>query len=211
MRRLAAPGFFTVLGFAALAIDLPLARWISTQPLPGFLEKTCGLAEVFGHGLGVAAILVTVWVLGPHLRSRLPRVICCAFLAGLIADGMKLLLSRSRPYKTDFASITSVWETFQHWFPFVSAGSGQQSFLSAHTATAVGLALGLSWLLPRGKWLFAFFALLVALQRIAGTDHFASDTLWGAALGWLVAAAFLPGGWLAARFDRLEHPLSAAW
>jgi membrane-associated phospholipid phosphatase len=199
-----------LLGFAALAIDVPLAEWLAAQKLPGFLKKICDLAEVFGHGLGVAAILFTAWVLLPQQRSQLPRVICCAYLAGLLADCFKLFLSRSRPNTIDLAALSSVWATFHRWFPLLSAGSGEQSFISAHTATGVGLALGLGWLLPRGKWLFGFFALLVALQRMTGLYHFASDTLWGAAIGWLTACALLPGGWLAPQFDRLERKFTAA-
>jgi membrane-associated phospholipid phosphatase len=123
---------------------------------------------------------------------------------------MKLLLSRGRPYKTDLSSITSVWQTFQGWFPLFSSSSAGQSFTSAHTATAVGLALGLAWMFPRGKWLFGAFAVLVALQRMAGPYHFCSDTLWGAAIGCLIASIFLPNGWLAPQLDRLEQRLSAA-
>jgi membrane-associated phospholipid phosphatase len=208
--RLIVPAAFVVLGCAALTIDIPLARWFEAQKLPGFVKKVFDLAEVFGHGAGVAAILLTAWVLAPEQRRRLPRVICCAYGAGLAADGMKLLLSRGRPYKTDLSSITSVWQTFQGWFPLFSGGSAGQSFTSAHTATAVGLALGLAWMFPRGKWLFGAFAVLVALQRMAGPYHFCSDTLWGAAIGCLIAFVCLPDGLLAPQFDRLERRLSAA-
>jgi membrane-associated phospholipid phosphatase len=207
--RYVLPLVLILLGCAALAVDIPLARWFESQKLPGFIKKTCDLAEVFGHGAGVAAILLTAWVLAPEQRRRLPRVICCTYLAGLAADGMKLLLARGRPYKTDFSSINSVWGTFHGWFPMFSSESASQSFTSAHTATAVGLALGLSWLFPRGKWLFVGFAALVAVQRMAGPYHFTSDTLWGAAIGCLVAFAFLPGGWLARPFDRVEQRLAA--
>ncbi len=204
------PALFVVLGCAALAIDIPLARWFEAQKLPGFVKKVSDLSEVFGHGSGIALILLTAWVLAPTQRRQLPRVICCAYGAGLAADGMKLLLSRGRPYKTDLASITSVWQTFQGWFPLFSSKSAGQSFTSAHTATAVGLALGLAWMFPRGKWLFVGFAALVALQRMAGPYHFCSDTLWGAAIGCLIASIFLPNGWLAPQLDRLEQRLSAA-
>ncbi len=87
-------------------------------------------------------------------------------------------------------------------------GSASQSFTSAHTATAVGLALGLGWLFPRGRWLFVGFAVLVAMQRIVGPYHFVSDTLWGAAIGCLVAFALLPGGPFSSPFDRLEQRLA---
>jgi membrane-associated phospholipid phosphatase len=205
--RLVIPTVLIAVGCAALAVDMPLARWFDARSLPGFFKKSFDLAEVFGHGQGVAAILLTIWILSPQLRSRLPRVICCAYLSGLAADVLKLFLARSRPNTIDFSAMHSVWKTFGTWLPFFSS-SGQQSFISAHTATAIGLALGLFWLLPRGKWLFGFFALLVALQRIAGPYHFASDTFWGAAIGWLVASAFLPGGWLASRFDQVESKLA---
>jgi membrane-associated phospholipid phosphatase len=199
-----------LLGCAALSIDVPLARWFGSQKLPSFLKKTSDLAEVFGHGTGVAAILLSVWVLAPQQRRRLPRIICCAYLSGLVADGMKLLVARGRPYKTDLSSVTNVWGTFRGWLPLLSTGNAGQSFTSAHTATAVGLALGLAWLFPRGKWLFAGFALLVALQRMAGPYHFCSDTLWGAAIGWLIGSAFLPGGWFGPAMDQLEQRQAAA-
>jgi membrane-associated phospholipid phosphatase len=118
---------------------------------------------------------------------------------------MKLFLARSRPYATKLDSLDGVLQTFGQWFPWFSMKSPWQSFLSGHTATAVGLALGLSWLLPRGKWLFAVLAILVGLQRTASKNHFPSDVLWGAAIGWLIASACLPGGWLSRPFDRLER------
>ena len=198
-----------ILGCAALAIDIPLARWCKSPNLPGYIKKTFDLAEVFGHGSGVALILIAAWVLAPQVRRQLPRVICCAYLPGLAADGMKLFLARGRPYKTDLSTIHSVWGTFQEWLPMFSSSSANQSFVSAHTATAVGLALGLGWLFPRGRWLFIGYAVLVAMQRIAGPYHFASDTLWGAAVGCLVAFAVLPGGWLSPPFDWLEQRLAA--
>ncbi len=207
--RYAIPTALAILGCAALAIDIPVARWCGSQKLPSLVKKACDLAEVFGHGVGVALILLAVWVLAPDQRRRLPRVAACAYLAGLAADAMKLLLARGRPYKTDLSAVHSVWGTFQGWLPMFSGGSASQSFTSAHTATAVGLALGLGWLFPRGKWMFVGFAVLVAMQRIAGPYHFASDTLWGAAIGCLVAFALLPGGPCSRPFSRLEQRLAA--
>ena len=122
---------------------------------------------------------------------------------------MKLLVARTRPNRAFIESIDDVQSTFKGFFPWFSTGFPLQSFPSGHTATAIGLALGLSWLFPRGKWLFAFFVILVAAQRIVGGYHFLSDTLWAAALGWVCASACLPGGWLSPPFDRLESQLNA--
>jgi membrane-associated phospholipid phosphatase len=63
-----------------------------------------------------------------------------------------------------------------------------QSFPSAHSATAVGLAIGLSWLYPRGRWLFAAFAGLAILQRLDADAHYCSDVLAGGGVAFVVAA-----------------------
>jgi membrane-associated phospholipid phosphatase len=208
LARYALPVTLAILGCAALAIDVPVARWCKWQNVPSLVKKTCDLTEGFGHAAGVALILFAAWVLAPQQRRGLLRVICCAYLSGIVADVMKLLLARGRPYKTDLSAVHNVWGTFQGWLPMFGGSSASQSFTSAHTATAVGLALGLGWLFPRGKWMFIGFALLVAMQRIAGPYHFVSDTLWGAAVGALVAFALLPGGAFSRPFDRLEHRLA---
>ena len=181
------------------------SRWWRAGHEGGAIRKLFDLDEVFGHGAGVAVILLSVLVLAPEQRWKLPRVIASAYLSGLLAISMKLFLARSRPGGTEFDSISGVLDTFGAWFPWFSTKSAWQSFVSGHTATAVGLALGLSWLLPRGKWLFLSLAVLVGFQRMAGAHHYPSDVLWGAAIGWLVASACLPGGWLSRPFDRLER------
>ena len=79
-----------------------------------------------------------------------------------------------------------------------------QSFPSAHTATAVGLAIGLSWMYPRGRWLFAVFAALVACQRMQSCAHYLSDTLFGATVGFLVATVCIE---YVKWFDRFEGKL----
>ncbi len=196
------PTLFALLGLAALPIDVPISRWFLTVDFPGDVKKLFDLAEVFGHGTGAAGILLAAWVLAPQRRAGLPRVICCTYLAGMGANILKLTLARHRPNWADLNG--SVWATFGPWFPLGSLDSASQGFPSGHTSLAVGLAMGLTWLVPRGKWLFTFFALLVALQRIVSGYHFPSDTLWGAAVGWLCAAACLPEGWFAERFARLE-------
>ncbi len=202
------PALFALLGIAALSIDMPLARWIDADNVPDEIKKIFDLAEVFAHGYGALAILATIWVLAPPRRSGLPRIISGWVLAGLCANLVKITLSRRRPLKLNDLNI-SVFDTFQGWLPLTSAGSAGQAFPSGHTTGAVALALGLSWLIPQGRWLFFTFALLAALQRMASGYHYLSDTLWGAALGWFCAAAFLPGGLLSATLDKLEVRLAA--
>ena len=201
------PAILVLAAAAALWVDCPLAFWCMADNCPGFLAKLFANIEPFGHGMGVAVILVALYQLDRDHRAALPRVLLMSLGSGLAANGIKMLIARARPRHFDFQG--TVADTFGGWLPFLSAGSDGQSFPSAHAATAVGLAAALIWLYPRGRWLFVTLAVLVACQRVETGVHFLSDVLCGAALGCLVAAAGLHFGLLPGWFDRLERYLQA--
>jgi membrane-associated phospholipid phosphatase len=175
----------------AFGLDLSVLYAMRAEMLPGDLRKLINLAEVFGHGLGVIAIIVAFCVLDPTRRRGALRLLACAIGAGLVTNLVKILVGRTRPRDHQFQT---VWETFDTWCPAISnrdwsllTESELQSFPSAHTATAVGFAVGLSYFYPHGRWLFAGLAVLVAMQRMQVGAHYLSDTLGGAAVGCLVA------------------------
>ncbi len=198
-----APIGLILLGFISIGtIDHPLSAWFPKASIPGELRRLIHFGETPGHALGATVILLAVWVLDPLNRRKLPRLLACTYGSGLIATASKLLLGRARPRAFDFSQ--SIAESFTGWFPLGTGGSANQSFPSAHTATAVGLALALTWAYPRGRWFFVGLAVLVAVQRVYGSAHFASDTCFGAAIGCLVAAGVLRFGPVAGWFDRFE-------
>jgi membrane-associated phospholipid phosphatase len=199
---LAVPLIFIFAGFLAMTIDCTLGRWCVERKCPASLENLFSTMEPFGNGLGVMFIGIAIFCLDPRRRWALPRILCCAYSAGLAANGLKLLVARWRPHSFDFHG--GVFNTFGDWFPMVSAGSVGQSFPSGHTTTAVALAAALVWLYPRGWRLFPALALLVGCQRIESGAHFTSDVLWGAALGSFIALAFLKIGKLPHWLDALE-------
>lgn len=176
--------------FAALAIDLPVARFLRVHPPRGDLRRFLMLGETFGFGLSVGLIIVTAGVLDARRWRVVPRLALLSFGAGVSANIVKLLIARSRPLTIDLRG--DVWTTFLGLLPVSKIqdqwGYAAQSFPSAHTATAAGLAIGLATLYPQGRWLFAGFAVLAGLQRIVGGAHFLSDTLVGAALAFFIAA-----------------------
>lgn len=203
---------FALLTLPALLLDLPLARAPLEQWLPGDLHRIIGWSELFAHGYGVALIGLTVYVLDVPNRLRVPRLLASAYVAGLIANVAKLLVARVRPRYFDFDG--NVLHTFLGFLPGVFAPGSQyhkgfeiQSFPSGHTATAVGLAVGLASLYPRGRWLFFSFALLAVWQRIDVHAHYLSDTVAAASLGFLGAALVFDPRALGRWFDRLEHRL----
>lgn len=186
-----------LLGLALLAIpwvDITILRWFRGDVVPGDIIRIFKLAEVFAHSYGVIAILLTAFVLDPANRRRVPRTALLAFSSGIACLLVKVSVGRLRPNQLPWDSpemLGGSLDTFVGWFPVSGRWSAIseyaiQSFPSAHTATAVGLAIGLSRTYPAGRWLFGLFAALAAMQRISVGAHFVSDTFVGAAVAFAV-------------------------
>lgn len=187
------------LGAAALAIDLPVSHWATTTVFPGSLRKFIEIGETFGHGLGVLLLVGAAYSLDPARRWALPRLMAVTYCGGLAANLAKFVVVRTRPRGFDLAT-TDVWQTFLAWLPPWQRASVNESFPSAHTATAVAFATALACLYPQSRRFLFALAALVGLQRIVSGAHYLSDVCCGAAVGWLVASAVLrlPGSnaWL---------------
>ncbi|MFM2097278.1 MAG: Undecaprenyl-diphosphatase BcrC [Planctomycetota bacterium] len=205
-----------ILAIGALGIDLPIARYFhdaGERALPRSLQKLIILSEVFAHGTGVAFLLLVMWVLDRRHRRSVLRIACCAFCAGIAADLVKLSVARFRPYA--HLPVTSIWESFVGWLPILAADvngarfdSSMQSFPSAHTATGVGFAIGLSMQYPHGRWLFASLAVMAASQRVVVSAHYVSDCLMGAALACVLASFFHGPGRISHRLHLFESTRS---
>jgi membrane-associated phospholipid phosphatase len=198
-----------VLAAAATQIDLPLARVFQPRkesqrfyPALGKLTKVVNLCESFSYGGTVVLLVVLAGRLDEAGPRAMPRLMAGAFGGGLAANVVKLLLGRARPKAADLDG--GVAATFQDWLPLARGVHDFQSFPSAHTATAFGLATVLTWKYPRGGPVFFGLAAAAGLQRIQVMDHFASDVLVGAALGLICGAASIHQRMLGGVFDRLE-------
>ena len=153
---------------------------------PKWLRNIFDNVEPFGHGVGVVIASSLVLLLGQKQWKSGMSLFCAGLGGGLSANLAKLWLGRVRPRNFDFASLDS-HATITGWMPFLSGGSGSQSFPSAHTATAVAMAVFLASLYPRARWFFLVLTILVMCHRLHSGAHYPSDILTGAALGWCVA------------------------
>ena len=182
---------------AAFHVDCSVAQWLHESHKLGhlrYLRDLASICEIFGRAECVLLVAILMWRLDRSRRWAVPGVAATALLSGLAADGVKMLIARARPHHFDF--LGSVWSSFGPWLPLGSLGSASQSFPSAHTATAVGLAISLICIYPAARWLFCVLPLLVAYQRMDSGAHFLSDVLCGAAVACLVAAVALRLRWL---------------
>ena len=188
---------------AFFLVDRPLAGLLKTTSLPDGIDKFLEAAEHFGTFYGHVLAFLLIAALDPAHRRQLVRIAAAAWSAGLAANVIKLFIARTRPKYFDFTSLTA-GHGFLGFAPGLPGGSRIQSFPSAHTATAVGFAVALAHVYPKGRGVFYLFAALVGLQRIATSSHFASDVLAGAVVGWLVGHAFMTSNRLTRRFDSFE-------
>ena len=124
-------------------------------------------------------------------------------VCGILANLAKYVIPRNRPSTFDSepwnllnpdrdpqSKAISSWEIWgkpftQSWFD-----ESVRSFPSGHAATAVAMAIGLTYVYPKGKPLFLLMASLAALQRLVVGAHYLSDILVSFSLTMLVAFAW---------------------
>lgn len=104
------------------------------------------------------------------------------FLVALLVSGamthiIKFLVGRQRPHKTpDFDPfVFTPFTTHWHW----------HSFASGHSQVMFTVATMFSIAFPRLRWFWIPVAVLVCLTRIVVHDHFLSDTIFGACVGYV--------------------------
>ncbi|MCA9179062.1 MAG: phosphatase PAP2 family protein [Planctomycetales bacterium] len=192
---------FCLLGMCAFLCDGAISRWAARVDMPGDFESGLAIGEMFGHGVGVLFVLLAVFALDQH-RPVVLRIACCAYLPGLLVNWIKVLAPRVRPLYAGEVTATLAGWTLDG---IDQVGYAIQSFPSGHVATAVGLAVGLSWRYRRGSGLFVALACLTAAERVITRAHYLSDTLFGAGIAVLVSGGFVHAritGWV---FDWFEQ------
>ena len=200
-----ATAVLAVLAAAAVpTIDGPLAVAAMHTELPHFVFTMIIHSEVFGDGCGVLFFFAAVWLLDPARRRCLPRLIACAYGSGLAVNVVKLFVARARPFYWLEQQGGKGLPSFGEWFPMGGNGTAWQSFPSGHTATAVGLALGLAALYPRGRVLFLSLAVLVGCQRVVNDMHYVADVLAAAIVAIWTTTALFRSRTITERFERFE-------
>jgi len=183
---------FAVVGVISSFWDLEISRLATSIKIPGDLRKAIHLSEAFAHFSGVVVILGTLLIVDIKNRARLIQACLLVTTSGVVSNAAKYIIPRYRPHSLDQASIPiqSSWETWGvpwsgSWFE-----EAVRSFPSGHSATAVALAIALSWIYPRGRWVFAVLAFMACLQRLVSGAHFLSDIMAGSDIAVLVSLVF---------------------
>ena len=97
--------------------------------------------------------------------------------SGIITHLIKFTVGRQRPHKTPdydpyiFTPLTTHW----HW----------HSFSSGHSQVIFTAATMMSVAFPKFRWFWIPFAMLICLTRVVVHDHFLSDIIFGACVGYV--------------------------
>lgn len=192
----------------ATLLDVSVARWFDGDPISRDLRGGLDLMRVFSDGSGVVLILFAIFLMAPQCRWHLPRLAVMALGAGALATLAKMFALRPRPsgINLDVASMDAAWIwKFDYSLSQIAAfDASTRSFPSGNVATATAIAVGLWFIFPRGRILFAMITCGTALQRMASGAHFPSDVLGGCVAGLLWGYVCLSDRMLGNLFDKMS-------
>lgn len=175
----------TLLGL--LELDVPLTKFVRSLYHPvGYLPNPwlayfSDIGDRLGRGESLVALSLLLLLVGGKLKRTEVK------LAGwqtLVAHGIVAALSNLIKHAVGRPRPKFIHTGAFDLSPF--GGSGWDSFPSGHATSAVAIAAVLAVRFPRGRWIFIGAAVAIAASRILRGAHFLTDTVGGAALGWLV-------------------------
>lgn len=173
----------------ALTIDQSLSLYFKRPELtPVWLFArnitNAGLSE---HYFVLAAVLYVFgkWVRPQFVQTRIwARNLFFALLtSGVFIHIVKFCVGRQRPHKSEtfdpfvFHPLTTHWDF--------------HSFASGHTQVMFTVATMFAVAFPRAKWVFFVIAAFFGFTRVIIHDHFLSDVIGGAVVGYVGATTAL--------------------
>lgn len=196
---LIASGVLVVAGLACIPFDATIADAAQRagKSLGGDLERTLRFLEQFGDVATTIIVALGVLLCGSgSLRARLILWLSGAITTSALVHVLKIAIGRPRPRFHDPDTFAWFFRTYpvQHqgeevarysWQTWIGSSSDLASMPSSHTSAAFAMAVGLSVVFPRGRWLWLTLATIVALARVLHGAHYVSDVLVGASVGLL--------------------------
>ncbi len=162
-------------------VDPPMTRMIAGEPVARFYTRTEKVWRLF-RDLGepyLTVALLAVVVIYDRRRWRAGAML----LAGTTAAGglgalIRMTSGRFRPIEADGINHWELWRGFHD--------GRDLAWPSGHATLAFATAAVLTYLSPRGRWLFLVLAAGCAVARVVMEAHFWSDAIFGSVLGWTV-------------------------
>jgi membrane-associated phospholipid phosphatase len=167
---------------ASMVIERLGVRTTLRLGFKGDVKRESRFLAQYGQFVCAALVAILVWQLDPN-RDRKGRVVptvVAVVLASIAAMICKRLSGRVRPGHTMAGRFLG---------PAWGHANYRESFPSSHSACAVALSAGLSWMYPAAAVTFWTLAMICAALRYLLDAHWPSDVLGGIALGYACAGA----------------------
>ncbi|BFU94447.1 MAG: conserved membrane protein of unknown function [Nitrospira sp.] len=170
-----------------LELDVPLTKFVRSLYHPvGYLPNPwlayfSDIGDRVGRGeslvaLSLLILLAGVWLKRADVKLAGWQTLVAHGIVAALSNLIKHAIGRPRPKFIHTGAVDLS--------PF--SGSGWDSFPSGHATSAVAIAAVLAIRFRKARWIFIGTALAIAASRILRGSHFLTDTVGGAALGWLV-------------------------
>jgi len=176
------------------------------------VTEALDLFKRFGHAWFVAVVSATILVLAPVRARQVLWLWLCIGAAALVSEALlKPSVAKLRPDAPLTAAMASDLEA-RHGSGAVVVRDGQPcnrgwavsrgafagyreggalTFPSGHATLAFAFFVVLGAMFPRGRWWFLLLAAGTAASRVLMGEHFLSDVIAGAGVGYLCARLLL--------------------
>lgn len=172
----------------ALAIDMPVHRWIASLSLKIEKKDYVQFLRSGGYfpmwlGLALAIALEDCRRAGHCSKASIQRgleLFSAVALAGILAELLKLIFRRERPKMSDG------WYVFRSWSER-TFDAGGLSMPSSHALLAFAGAATLARFFPAAAPVIWLFALGTATTRVLTGAHYVSDVYVAFLVGWIIS------------------------
>ena len=185
--------FLVLLSSGFFLLDQTMAAYFKKPELEGFYIFCREITNI-GYSIHYFILAALGIIVSNYFRNRIaflknnPNLadaikawswftIKCLVLIGILGEILKIIFGRQRPYSTDdFQNLNFVpFSTHWHW----------HSFPSGHTQVLFTVATIAFLIWPRHRFWFFIGAALLAFTRVAIYQHYFSDYIAGAYLGYI--------------------------
>ena len=214
-REESGPGYWPVLpialGLCIIPFDGVVRQWVYTHRVGGDLKRELEFLQQFGAISSVVILMLVVLLLDSRSRdwkrSRIFDWTAAACLTGAVGHLLKVLIGRPRPLFDDPMHVLGPIGKYPvelkngtraliHAWDYASGvASDLWSMPSSHALAAASLAVSLTILYPKLRWLCVGLVIVVCIARVLLGAHYPSDVLVGAGLGWWLASRAMRAMW----------------
>jgi membrane-associated phospholipid phosphatase len=182
----------SLLAIVTACYDASIASWVFHENLPRAIKQAVWIKIVKAPGnyyQGTLPIAAVAWFIAGRRRGGYAAalILLNGIPVGLFYTLGKWAVGRPRPYTSAQGLQPFEFHPFNHGIRGLWTAAHNQSFPSGHACLAFATAASLSFLWPRGGWLFFLLASLVGIERVLENAHYASDVVAGAMFGIIAA------------------------